>query len=126
YFDFYDHYDGPLFDRIDEIHQLTLADIVFSEFLAFLYYPSPYRFDVIPTKLLSDVYEIFLSKKLLINGGIVGDALKPEYSKSKGAVSTPQFIVEDIIKRTLSEDSILKEGIESLLKTKSIDIACGS
>ncbi|MFN8429785.1 MAG: N-6 DNA methylase [Spirosomataceae bacterium] len=126
YFDFYDHYDGPLFDRIDEIHQLTLADDIFSEFLAFLYYPSPYRFDVIPTKLLSDVYEIFLSKKLLINGAIVEDALKPEYSKSKGAVSTPQFIVEDIIKRTLSEETILQNGIKSLLNTKSIDIACGS
>lgn len=91
YLDFYQHYDGPLFERIDSVHNLNIDDSVFEELLTYLYYPSPYRFDVIPTKLLGDIYEIFLSKKLIITENGVSDVLKTEYIKSKGAVSTPNF-----------------------------------
>lgn len=126
YFNFYDHYDGPLFDRIDSIHKIKIDDSVFDRLLTNLYYPSPYRFDVIPTKLLSDIYEIFLSKRLIIENSIVRDEIKMEYSKTNGAVSTPQFIVQDIIKRTITKSEILKKGIEDLLALKILDIACGS
>lgn len=126
YFDFYNHYDGPLFDRIDSIHNLIINDNVFTEFLSYLYYPSPYRFDVIPTKLLSDIYEVFLSQKLTIEDGVLSVAYKPEYTKSKGAVSTPQFLVRDIIERTLTPNRIADKGIEKLLSLKTLDIACGS
>jgi SAM-dependent methyltransferase len=126
YFTFYEHYDGPLFERIESIHQLTISDEVFSNLLQNLYYPSPYRFDVIPTKLLSDIYEIFLSKKLKIEDDIVKDELKSEYSKTKGAVSTPQYIVEDVIRRTLKKDVLLSTSIAEFLDIKILDIACGS
>lgn len=126
YFEFFEHYDGPLFDRIKEIHELTISDHIFDALIQCLYYPSPYRFDVIPTKLLSDIYEIFLSKKILIQNGIVKDEIKSEYIKTKGAVSTPQYIVQDIIKHTISRDKLISKGIENLLSTKILDIACGS
>lgn len=126
YFNFYKHYDGPLFERIESIHNLTISDDVFDNLLQYLYYPSPYRFDVIPTKLLSDIYEIFLSKKIKIENGSVKDELKSEYSKTKGAVSTPQYIVEEIIKRTLRKDVLLSLSISELLNVKVLDIACGS
>lgn len=126
YLDFYNHYDGPLFDRIESIHKIKIDDCVFDKLLTYLYYPSPYRFDVIPTKLLSDIYEIFLSKRLIIEKAIVRDEIKMEYSKTNGAVSTPQFIVQDIIKRTILKDDILKKGIDGLLSLKILDIACGS
>ena len=77
YVDFYNHYDGPLFDRIDSIHNLNIDNDIFTSLLEYLYYPSPYRFDVIPTKLLSDIYEIFLSKRLIITDGAVDVEWKP-------------------------------------------------
>jgi hypothetical protein len=126
YFTFYDHYDGPLFERIDSIHNLNISDEVFQNLLQYLYYPSPYRFDVIPTKLLSDIYEIFLSKKLKIENNDVQDELKSEYSKTKGAVSTPQYIVKEILKRTIRKSDSTLSSISNLLNTKVLDIACGS
>jgi type I restriction-modification system DNA methylase subunit len=126
YFDFFNHYDGPLFDRIKEIHEIKISNVVFDSLLQYLYYPSPYRFDVIPTKLLSDIYEIFLSKKLLIDGDEVKDEIKSEYLKTKGAVSTPQYIVQEIIRRTIPKNKLHELGIENIFSHKILDIACGS
>jgi methylase of polypeptide subunit release factors len=126
YFDFYEHYDGPLFERINSIHVITISNEVFDSLIQHLYYPSPYRFDVIPTKLLSDIYEIFLSKKLIIESNEVKDEIKNEYLKTKGAVSTPQYIVEEIIRRTIQRKKLIESGIENLFSVKVLDIACGS
>ena len=126
YFSFYEHYDGPLFERIESIHNLNISDEVFENLLQYLYYPSPYKFDVIPTKLLSDIYEIFLSKKLKIEDNNVLDELKSEYSKTKGAVSTPQYVVQEILKRTIRHIDSSLSSISNLLNTKVLDIACGS
>ena len=126
YFDFFEHYDGPLFDRINAIHEIEISNEVFDQLLQVIYYPSPYRFDVIPTKVLSDIYEIFLSKKLLIENNEVKDEIKSEYLKTKGAVSTPQYIVQEIIRRTIPKQKLLEEGIESIFDNKILDIACGS
>ncbi|KAA6321368.1 Type IIS restriction enzyme Eco57I [termite gut metagenome] len=126
YFDFFEHYDGALFDRINAVHEIKISNDIFDQLLQYLYYPSPYRFDVIPTKLLSDIYEIFLSKKLLINDDEVKEKIKSEYLKTRGAVSTPQYIVQEIIRRTIPKQYILNEGIESIFNIKILDIACGS
>lgn len=126
YFNFFEHYDGPLFDRINAIHEIEISNEVFDQLLQVIYYPSPYRFDVIPTKVLSDIYEIFLSKKLLIENNEVKDEIKSEYLKTKGTVSTPQYIVQEIIRRTIPKQKLLEEGIETLFDKKILDIACGS
>jgi len=123
YNDFYEHYDGPLFERVDKLQRIELDDAIFDELLSLLYYPSPYRFDVIPTKLLSDIYEIFLSKKLTIEKGQVSEVLKPEYLKSNGAVVTPKYLVQDLIERTLG---FKKESIADIFEKKILDFACGS
>lgn len=126
YNDFYEHYDGPLFDRINSIHEIEVQNDVFNSLIEKLYYPSPYRFDVIPTKLLSDIYEIFLSKRLFIENNIVIEKLKLEYIKTNGAISTPQFLVQDLIKRTIAKNIIVREGLNSVFATKVLDFACGS
>ena len=123
YNDFYEHYDGPLFDRVGDLQRIELDDGIFDELLDLLYYPSPYRFDVIPTKMLSDIYEIFLSKKLTIKNGLVSEVLKPEYLKSNGAVITPQYLVQDLIERTLQ---LKEESITNIFEKKTLDFACGS
>jgi Type I restriction-modification system methyltransferase subunit len=126
YNDFYEHYDGPLFDRINNIHEIEIPDEVFNSLIELLYYPSPYRFDVIPTKLLSDIYEIFLSKRLFIENDTVEEKLKLEYIKTNGAVSTPQYLVQDLLKRTIVKQNITNEGIRSVFNSKVLDFACGS
>jgi len=126
YSDFYEHYDGPLFDRVHLFQDIKISDEVFKSLLNLLYYPSPYRFDVIPTKLLSDIYEIFLAKKLIIKDGIVNETLKLEYTKSNGAVSTPQYLVEDLLKRTILSQTLIENGIDEIFNTKILDFACGS
>ena len=126
YNDFYEHYDGPLFDRIHLLEEIIISDQIFTFLLNLFYYPSPYRFDVIPTKLLSDIYEIFLAKKLIIEDGIVTETLKLEYIKSKGAVSTPQYLVEDLLKRTILSKTLIENGIDEIFNTKILDFACGS
>ena len=126
YNDFYEHYDGPLFDRINSIHEIEIPDVVFNKLIELLYYPSPYRFDVIPTKLLSDIYEIFLSKRLFIDNDSVVEKLKLEYIKTNGAVSTPQYLVQDLLKRTIVNQNITKEGISGVFNSKVLDFACGS
>lgn len=126
YNEFFEHYDGPLFDRINDLQTLEIDNVVIKELIDLLYYPSPYRFEVIPTKLLSDIYEIFLSKKLVIEDGEVSEKLKLEYIKTNGAISTPQFLVQDLLKRTILKEKLLEQGFEGLLNTKILDFACGS
>ena len=89
YAGFYEHYDGPLFKRIQSLQTLTIDNGVFERFLRHLYYPSPYRFDVIPLNTLSDIYDLFLGYELHIEGENVIDALRPEFQKTNGAVPTP-------------------------------------
>ncbi len=126
YNDFFEHYDGPLFDRISNIQELEIDNDIIKELLDLLYYPSPYRFEVIPTKLLSDIYEIFLSKKLIIEDGEVSEKLKLEYIKTNGAISTPQYLVQDLLKRTIIKENLTERGLESISETKILDFACGS
>jgi len=126
YNDFFLHYDGPLFDRINNVQELEIDDEIIGELISLLYYPSPYRFEVIPTKLLSDIYEIFLSKKLIIENGEVSEKIKLEYIKTNGAISTPQYLVQDLLKRTILKESLTIRGIESISETKILDFACGS
>jgi len=126
YNDFYEHYDGPLFERVQYFQEIEISDEIFNQLLGLFYYPSPYRFDVIPTKLLSDIYEIFLAKKLIIKNGVVKESLKLEYIKSKGAVSTPQYLVEDLLKRTIISKELKVKGIDEIFNTKVLDFACGS
>jgi len=126
YNNFFEHYDGPLFDRISNFQELEIDNDVIKELIDLLYYPSPYRFEVIPTKLLSDIYEIFLSKKLIIEDGQVSEKLKLEYIKTNGAISTPQYLVQDLLKRTIVKDSLILRGLESISETKVLDFACGS
>lgn len=126
YNDFFEHYDGPLFDRISNIEELEIDNDIINELIGLLYYPSPYRFEVIPTKLLSDIYEIFLSKKLVIEDGEVSEKLKLEYIKTNGAISTPQYLVQDLLKRTIVKESLTARGLKSISETKILDFACGS
>ena len=126
YGDFYDHYDGPMFKKIPSLQSLQIDNAVFESFLANLYYPSPYRFDVIPLKTLSDIYDLFLGYQLVVDGSSVTDELKAEFKKSNGAVTTPELLVNQVIECTIPFNTIDNLTIEQIFDLKIIDIACGS
>lgn len=126
YYDFFEHYDGPLFARDSRLHKLVIPNEVFKELLQLFYYPSPYKFDVIPTTLFSNIYEIFLAKRLEFNGRELIEKIKPEYSKTNGVVSTPQFLVQDLIKRTIIKSELLNYDMGKIFEVKVLDFACGS
>ncbi|MBR5238773.1 MAG: N-6 DNA methylase [Paludibacteraceae bacterium] len=126
YSDFYDHYDGPMFKKIPSLQSLKIDNGVFESFIANLYYPSPYRFDVIPLKTLSDIYDLFLGYQLVVDGSSVCDELKAEFKKSNGAVTTPELLVKQVIECTIPLNTIDNLSIEQIFDLKIIDIACGS
>lgn len=124
---FYEHYDGPMFARINQIHNLNIDNDVFNELLSYLYYPSPYCFDVIPLKSISDIYDLFLSYHLKYDEcGILGNVLKSEFRKSNGAVTTPEFIVQNTINSTIPPEYLQSLTNEQILDLKILDPACGS
>lgn len=126
YADFYEKYDGPMFKRIEPLQSLAISNDVFEHFLRHLYYPSPYRFDVIPLKTLSDIYDLFLGYELVVDGTDVTDVLRSEFKKSNGAVTTPSKIVNQVIESTIPTTTLNNLSTEELLNLKIADIACGS
>ncbi len=120
-------YGGHLFKR-NEIINLKIDSILFSQFLDCFYFPYPYRFEVTPTELLGNMYEQYLGKRLNLKSGRISDEFKPEYQKQKGAVYTPRYVVNSVCQQTLSP--LFKEkniqNIRSVLNLKVIDPSCGS
>jgi type I restriction-modification system DNA methylase subunit len=122
-----ERYNSGLFDFIEDKLSLKVQvpDETLIEIFRELYYPeSPYAFSVVETSLLGQIYEHFLAREVRI-GSTVEIVEKPEVIASGGVVSTPRFVVDNIVRRTLQP---LVEG-KSLaeIRTLSIaDIACGS
>ncbi len=127
YLAFYEHYDGPMFARVKQIQNLNIDNSVFDELLSYLYYPSPYCFDVIPLRSISDIYDLFLGYHLEYDDcGILGNVLKSEFRKSNGAVTTPEHIVQNTINSTITSDYLQTLTNEQILDLKILDPACGS
>lgn len=127
YIDFYEHYDGPMFARIRDIQNLNIDNTVFNELLSYLYYPSPYCFDVIPLKSISDIYDLFLGYHLEYDDrGILRNVLKSEFRKSNGAVTIPEHIVHNTIESTVPSEYLESLTNQQILDLKFLDPACGS
>lgn len=127
YLNFYEHYDGPMFERLMTIHNLEISNEIFAKLLTYLYYPSPYCFDVIPLKSISDIYDIFLGYHLVEGeDGNLSNAIKSEFKKSNGAITTPMTLVMDTINSTLSKDQFDAMSVNDILSITMLDPACGS
>lgn len=124
YMEFYRHYDGAMFSRDARFRQIELPDEVFKDFIAELYYPSPYRFDVIPVMMLAKIYEEFLGKRLVVQRGKVTEVLKGEYVKTNGAVPTPEHIVKLVCENVIADENV--RSVSELLSCRFLDPCCGS
>src|SRR5207249_3930586 len=109
---------------------LLIDDKPLKEIIKRLYYPdSPYEFSALPADVLGQVYEQFLGKVIrLTPAHQVQIEEKPEVRKAGGVYYTPTYIVDSIVRYTLSK--LLegrKPGIRgSASKIKIVDPACGS
>lgn len=124
YMEFFRHYDGAMFDRDARFNGIELPDEVFADFIDELYYPSPYRFDVIPAMVLAKIYEEFLGRRLAVRRGKVVEEIKGEYVKTNGAIPTPEHIVRLVCDMTLS--GVAEFSKRDLLGCRILDPCCGS
>jgi len=118
-------YNSGLFDQF--LPEKIIGDIssVFWNIVKQLYYPeSPYSFAVFSSDVLGSIYEIFLSEKLAIKDGNIELIKKPE-NVERDIITTPTFIINDILYQTVIPYCSGKNGRE-LLKLKFADITCGS
>lgn len=118
-------YNSGLFEQnlSDEIIQNISS--VFWTIIKELYYPeSPYSFSVFASDILGNIYEIFLAEKLAIIDNEIGLVPKPE-NVDKDVITTPTFIINDILRQTLNPYCNGKSDNEIKL-IKLADIACGS
>jgi type I restriction-modification system DNA methylase subunit len=121
----FEKFGGILFEDKKIFDKIYVRDELISKFIESLYYPNPYKFDVITPALLGNIYERYLGRKLVIKGSKVTDDFKEEYQKTKGAVYTPDYIVRAVCAKTLNP-LMLKKSVAEIKKLKILDPSCGS
>ncbi|MDQ0477470.1 Eco57I restriction-modification methylase domain-containing protein [Chryseobacterium sp. MDT2-18] len=118
-------YNSGLFDQLLKDKIVENISSAFWTIIKQLYYPeSPYSFSVFSSDILGSIYEIFLSEKLTVQKGTVELVKKPE-NIDRDIVTTPTFIINDILRNTVLPKCKDKTDKE-ILKLKFADIACGS
>ncbi len=118
------YYNSGLFELpyVNEI--VSNISSVFWDIISDLYFPnSVYSFSVLSSDILGNIYEIMLQDKLYLRSGQIELDRKPE-NVDRDVVTTPNFIIKEIIEKTLK--SYLLEGIKEPFDVKIADIACGS
>ena len=118
-------YNSGLFDQLLKDKIVENISSAFWTIIKQLYYPeSPYSFSVFSSDILGSIYEIFLSEKLAIKNNTIELVKKPE-NVDRDIVTTPTFIINDILRNTVLPKCKDKTDKE-ILKLKFADIACGS
>lgn len=87
---------------------------------------SPYHFGSIPVEILGRIYERFLGKVVEIEGGKASVVEKAAVRRNGGVFYTPSYIVDYMVDEALGPLVKPCKTVESLLKVKLIDTACGS
>lgn len=124
YLQFYNHYDGAMFAEDDNFKKILIDNNVFNEFIKKLYYPYPYKFDVIPVSVIAKVYEEFLAYSLTQKNGSIIAKLKKEYVKTNGAIATDENIARMICDETIDFTHV--NNIEEIFNIRILDPCCGS
>jgi hypothetical protein len=118
-------YNSGLFTVLLKDKIVENISSVFWSIIKQLYFPeSPYSFSVFSSDILGRIYEIFLSEKLAIQNGSIVLTPKPE-NIDKDIITTPTFIINDILRNTVLVKCHGKTDKE-ILKLKFADISCGS
>jgi Eco57I restriction-modification methylase len=122
-----ENYNGGLLDP-SFADALKLTPDTFKRAIRGLYTPwSPYRFDALGVEILGSIYERALGSVLTLDASdrSVGIEVKPEIRKSGGVYYTPQWVVDEIVRRTI-DPLIEGKRPRDLHKFRVLDPACGS
>ena len=113
-------FNQPLTDKV-----ISDSSSAFWEIIKDLYFPeSTYSFSVFASDILGNIYEIFLGEQLIVEDGQISLQKKPE-NVDRDIVTTPTFIIQDILRQTVVEHCKDKSD-EEILNSSFADIACGS
>jgi len=118
-------YNAGLFNHplTDEI--ISTNSSAFWTIIEHLYFPeNSYSFSVFSSDILGNIYEIFLGEQLIIEKSEVSIKKKPE-NIDRDIVTTPTFIIQDILRQTIVKHCKNKTDKE-ILSSSFADIACGS
>ena len=118
--DYVNKYDGALFTEI--LPMFNLPNDLFEEFIISLYGDTPYRFNVIKSSLIAEIYDVFLGDKLVVKDKKV--KMEKKVLSPEGSVPTPSEVSDYICKTTIDMKGI--RTINSLLSLKIIDPCVGS
>ncbi len=118
-------YNAGLFNQPLTNEVISDSSSAFWEIIKDLYFPeSTYSFSVFASDILGNIYEIFLGEQLIVEDGIISLQKKPE-NVDRDIVTTPTFIIQDILRQTVVEHCKNKTD-EEILNSSFADIACGS
>jgi type I restriction-modification system DNA methylase subunit len=121
-------YDSGLFRLIDDPSMnIDIGSDVLISIAKELYYPqSPYTFSVVEAIVLGDIYELLIAQEVVVDKrNNLTLVEKPEVKASGGVFTTPKYIVDSIVERTLAPAIIGKTPAE-LASMHIADICCGS
>jgi len=118
-------YNAGLFNHPLTNEIISNNSSAFWKIIQHLYFPeSTYSFSVFSSDILGNIYEIFLGEQLVIKDGNIILKKKPE-NVDRDIVTTPTYIIQDILRQTVVKYCENKTDKEILGSTFA-DIACGS
>lgn len=118
-------YNSGLFKELISEDIINNISSSFWTIIRHLYFPeSPYSFAVLSSDILGRIYEIFLAEKLAVVDGDLKIVKKPE-NVERDIVTTPNFVVREILRQTAAE-IIQGKTADEIYNLKCADIACGS
>lgn len=118
-------YNSGLFEELISEDVIGNISSSFWMIIRQLYFPeSPYSFTVLSSDILGRIYEIFLAEKLAVVDGKLKIVKKPENAE-RDIVTTPNFVVREILHQTAAE-IIQGKTANEINNLKCADIACGS
>jgi len=109
--------DKPTFHAPDGVFGQVCSDLSSEQ--------SPYLFSLIPIHILGSIYERFLGKVIVVDGGAARVEEKPEVRKAGGVYYTPDYIVRYIVEQTVGAQ-IAGRTPGEIAGLRFADIACGS
>lgn len=118
-------YNSSLFEELISEDIIGNISSSFWTIIRQLYFPeSPYSFTVLSSDILGRIYEIFLAERLAVVDGELKIVKKPENAE-RDIVTTPNFVVREILRQTAVE-IIQGKTPNEVNNLKCADIACGS
>lgn len=118
-------YNAGLFNHPFASEIIKNSSSAFWKIIKQLYFPeSTYSFSVFASDILGNIYEIFLGEQLVVRNGQIALEKKPEHFE-RDIVTTPTFVIRNILKKTVAKYCEDKTD-EQILNSTFADLACGS